>query len=66
MNHDDRSCARRERFTQGVRRHEQRLIADIGEAGNSARPHNRRGRGDEGVRRYDHLVSRVYLQRGEG
>ena len=63
---DDRARARRYCLGEGARRNEQRVVTDIGEAGNSTRPDNRGGRGDEGVRWHDNLVARAYPQCGEG
>jgi hypothetical protein len=65
MHDHDRPRAWRDCLGEGVRRHEQRVIADIGEAGNGARPHHGGGGGNERVGRNDNLVACAYAKRGQ-
>ena len=65
MDDDDRPGARRDRFGEGVRRHEQRVVADIGEPRSGTRPHHRGGGGDERVRGNDYLIAWAHAKRGE-
>ena len=50
---------------EGARRHEQRVVADVGEARSGAGPHHRGGGGDERVRRNDNLIACAHAERGQ-
>src|SRR5579859_2749166 len=65
MHDDDRPRAWRDRFREGERSHEQRVVADVGEAGSGAGPHHGGGGGDERVCRNDNVIARAYAKRGQ-
>ena len=50
---------------QRLRRHEQPVIIDIGEAGSGTSPHHGGGGGDERARGDDNLIARTEAKRGQ-